>query len=367
MKSLPMCTVVALMMALMCGLGGCRGEPAEPDAGRGALTPVTLLLNWYPEAEHGGYYAALVHGYYEQAGLDVTILPGGPGVPVLQKVARGDVTFGVTNADQVILGRAQEADNVAVLAPLQQSPRCLIVPADSGITRFDQLRDLTIAMSSSAAWAEYLKSQLDFENVEFVPPGNAALVRFLQEPRFAVQGYVFSEPFVVESQGGDPHCLMVSDLGFNPYTSLLICNEQTLDARPEVVRRMVSASLRGWQHYVRDPEETNARIHERNPQMSLESLAYGARALVPLCRDVASSGTGEVEQAVTSGADRDAAADESPKAGGPGGALAVTGAMRESRWAELIRQMESVGSIPAGRVGPRTCFRLDFLSAPGRP
>ena len=81
-------------------------------------TKVTLMLNWFPEAEHGGYYAALVHGYYEEAGLDVEIIPGGPSAPVLQKVARGDVTFGITNADDVLLARAQDADLVAVMAPL---------------------------------------------------------------------------------------------------------------------------------------------------------------------------------------------------------------------------------------------------------
>ena len=41
---------------------------------------MTLQLNWFPEAEHGGYYAALVRGYYRDAGLDVKILPGGPNI-----------------------------------------------------------------------------------------------------------------------------------------------------------------------------------------------------------------------------------------------------------------------------------------------
>ena len=43
-----------------------------------SLTPVTLQLNWFPEAEHGGYYAALVHGFFANEGLDVEIIPGGP-------------------------------------------------------------------------------------------------------------------------------------------------------------------------------------------------------------------------------------------------------------------------------------------------
>src|SRR5690348_8486856 len=60
------------------------GEEEQADP---TLTAVTLQLNWFPEAEHGGYFAALVHGYYREAGLNVRILPGGADTPVVQQVA----------------------------------------------------------------------------------------------------------------------------------------------------------------------------------------------------------------------------------------------------------------------------------------
>src|SRR5436190_673086 len=82
------------------------GRSETSTAARPALSAVTLQLNWFPEAEHGGFYAALVHGYYRDAGLDVKILAGGPDTPVLQQVARGAATFGVVNADNVLFGRA---------------------------------------------------------------------------------------------------------------------------------------------------------------------------------------------------------------------------------------------------------------------
>src|SRR5690348_16914722 len=97
-------------------------SPAPNKVADEDLIPVTLQLNWFPEAEHGGYYAALVHGYYRDAGLDVKILPGEPNSPVVQQVARGMVDFGVVNADNIIFGRAQQAPIVAVMAPLQISP-----------------------------------------------------------------------------------------------------------------------------------------------------------------------------------------------------------------------------------------------------
>ncbi len=96
---------------------GCSPAAKSDAAGHG-LVPVTLQLNWYPEAEHGGYYAALVHGFYRDAGLDVTILSGGPETPVIQQVARGKAMFGVVNADNILFARAQQAPVVALLAPL---------------------------------------------------------------------------------------------------------------------------------------------------------------------------------------------------------------------------------------------------------
>src|SRR3990172_12386968 len=80
-----------------------RGERKDPT-----LIDVTLQLNWFPEAEHGGFFAALVHGYYQEEGLNVEILPGGPETPVVQQVARRAAPFGVVNADNVLFGRAQQ-------------------------------------------------------------------------------------------------------------------------------------------------------------------------------------------------------------------------------------------------------------------
>ena len=216
---------------------------AQPDTE--PLTGVTLQLNWFPEAEHGGYYAALVHGYYREAGLDVKILPGGPDTSVLQQVGRRAATFGVVNADNILFGRAQQAPVVALMAPLQISPRCLIVHESSGISGFDQLRNMTIAMSASNAFSHFLRHKLPLPGVKIVPyPGNVA--QFLLNRDYAQQAYVFSEPFVARKQGGDPRVLMLSDLGFSPYTSVLITNDAEVKQHPAVAEKMVIASIRGW-------------------------------------------------------------------------------------------------------------------------
>lgn len=269
----------AALLLTACGSDSPEQAPAPVDpASPEAPIAVSLVLNWFPEAEHGGYYAALVHGYYEEAGLEVEILPGGVDVPVVPMVDTGKVDFGVTNADNVLLGRAQGAEIVALMAPLQTSPRSLIVRDDSPIRSFDDLRNVTVAMSPKATYSTFLRRTLPLEGVTVVPyPGNVAPLLTGQVD--ALQAYIISEPFVAEQQGTPVRNLLVADLGFNPYTSLLTTTEATLAERPEMVQAMVTASLRGWEHYMRDPEETNAYIHQQNPQMGPEILAYGAEKM----------------------------------------------------------------------------------------
>jgi NitT/TauT family transport system substrate-binding protein len=247
-----------------------------------SLTKVTLQLNWFPEAEHGGYYAALVHGFFAAEGLDVKIIPGGPGSPVIQKLVANQVAFVVGNADQVLTGRNQEAEVIALFAPIQMSPRCIMVHASSGIERLDELQNMTVALSAGRAFALYMQKKLSLEGVRVVGyPGSMSV--FLNDKNFAQQGYVFSEPFIAEQQGGDPHVLMVSELGFNPYASLLITRSDTVDAKPALIAAMVRASKHGWQTYLESPEKTNAAIHQQNKEMGLEILEFGAIVLKDLC------------------------------------------------------------------------------------
>lgn len=283
---------------------------------------VELALNWLPEAEHGGFFAADVHGLFAERRLRVKIIPGGPGVPVIKNVASGKATFGVSNADQILRERAQEADVVAVFAPIQHSPRCLMIHKSSGITKFEDLKNMTLAINANQSFLGFLKKRLPLTNVEIVPY-SGSVAPFLENERLGQQAYVFSEPFVARQQGGDPVNLMVSELGFNPYTSVLITRAEVIAQQPDLVRRMVEACRLGWQKYLADPEPTNAHIHSLNPEMSLDILAFGAQQLKPLCE--------------------------------PG-----LGEMTLERWRTLTEQLVEAEALKPGAVDPAKAFDTRF-------
>ena len=295
---------------------------------------VKLALNWFPEAEHGGYFGAMSSDFLKTSKTTLEIESGGPSTPVIQKVAMGQSTFGVANADDVVLARAQGIDVVALFCPMDSNPRCIMVRKESGIKNLESIKNMTLAMSSRPSFSHWLRHKHPFENISIVPyPGSIAT--FAHQTNFAQQAYSISEPFLAKEKGVEPHLIMVSELGFNPYCSVLITRREVLDQQPALVKSMVQASVQGWINYFKDPTLANKRIHERNPEMGLDILKYGHQEML--------------KNLVTW-------KDSEPLS-------PSFGSMKLDRWKTLIQQMLDCGLIKAGQVKPKECFDLSFLNA----
>lgn len=318
------------LTAFTLALVGCGESETSTSSGGSSLQPkMTLALNWFAEAEHGGYVAARELGLFNDLGVDVDIQQGGPGAPnlVIQELAAGRIKFAVSNADLVVLARSKGVPIVALAAPLQNSPRCIMVHKAAGFQTLQDVANVELAISDSRPFALWMKKKLPLTNVTMVP-FSGSVGEFLQKPNFAQQGYVFSEPFIAKEKGADPQVLMLSDIGFNPYSSLLVTTETVINDHPELVHSVVSASLDGWKRYLDQPEEVNVAINRDNSDMSLASLAYGVAAMKPLC---------ETDQPLCS--------------------------MTLERWQTLVRQIEELGEIEKGSVVAEDCFDNSFNPA----
>lgn len=274
-----------------------KSSPDAKDASP-AKTKVAILLNWYPEAEHGGFYAAQVHGIFEKYGLDVDIQPGGKTTVVPQSLALGRVQFGVANADDVLIARNQDVALVALMAPIQDGPRCIMVRADSGIKSFEELKNVTLQIDSTRPYVPFLKSKGLLDDSVKLAPFFGSVAQLVAGPGYAAQGYTFSEPFMARQQGVEVNQLMMSEIGYNPYASLLVATSDYVDKNADVCRRMVQASIEGWQKYLADPAATNEVILKANKQgMEKPALEFGVEALKPLCmKDGDSSRIGEMSR-----------------------------------------------------------------------
>jgi len=320
----------ALVVAQGCSGNAPTKSDVAADGSNSNSDKVSLLLNWYPEAEHGGFYAALVHGIFEKHGLQVEIKPGGKTTVVPQELTIGRIQFGVGNADDVLMAREQSAPLVALMAPMQIGPRCIMVREDSGITSFEELKNITLQIDPARPYVPFMKSKgLLTENVKTVPYFGT-VAQLVSDPRTAQQAYSFSEPPMAEQQGIKVKKLMMSDIGYNPYASVLISTEDFLKGHSDIARRMVAACVEGWAKYLETPEETNKYILSQNRQgMTEEALAYGVANLKPLCL---------------------------PEGFDP----AKLGTMERSRWETLAGQLQELKMI-SSKVKPTESFTTDFL------
>lgn len=242
------------------------------------LDKVSFGTNWVAEAEHGGFYQALADGTYRRYGLDVTIVPGGPQVNNRILLTAGRLDFVITaNMLPPFDAVAQGIPLITVAAMFQKDPLVLLAHPDQGIERLEDLKRLTLFVGSEGmtSYFQWLKADYGFREQQ-TKPYTFNPQPFLADKRTAMQGYVTSEPFAVERQGGfKPKIFLLADHGFDTYSTLVETRHELVERRPDLVQRFVDASIIGWYNYLYgDNRAANALIKRHNPEMTDDLIAY---------------------------------------------------------------------------------------------
>jgi NitT/TauT family transport system substrate-binding protein len=243
-----------------------------------AFDKVTFGTNWLAEAEHGGFYQALVDGTYDKYGLDVTIQQGGPQINHRLLLLAGKIDFLMgANTLQTFDAVAQNVPTIAVAAMFQKDPQVLIAHPDVGIDKFTDLKRLTLFVSNEGlvTYFQWLKADFGFDQSK-VKPYTFNPQPFLADKNSAMQGYVTSEPFAIEKAlQKAPKVFLLADQGFNAYSTLIETRRDMVAKKPDLVQRFVDASIIGWYRYLYgDNKAANAMIKKLNPEMTDDLLAY---------------------------------------------------------------------------------------------
>jgi NitT/TauT family transport system substrate-binding protein len=270
----------ALLGALAAVLAGCsKPAPATPGAGDrvAALPRIRFKTDWYPQAEHGGFYQALAKGFYRDEGIDVDIVPGGPGILVPQLMLTGDVDIAMGRSDDIIVDACQGLPFVIVGVYMERDPQAILVHEEDSVRTFADLNNRTIMAVPGVYWLDYLKHRyhIDFRLI----PANFGMAQFMADPHFIQQCFVTNEPYYVRKYGGHPRTLLLSDSGYNPYR-IIFTTKAFLSGHPEAVRRFLAASLHGWNDFMNgDPSPAKALISSLNPNMPGEFMDYSIKAM----------------------------------------------------------------------------------------
>jgi NitT/TauT family transport system substrate-binding protein len=242
------------------------------------LDKVTFATNWVAQAEHGGFYQAVADGTYKKHGLDVTILPGGPNVNHRLQLIAGRVEFYMSaNTLQAFDAVAQNIPTLVISAIFQKDPQVLLAHPDQGIEKFEDLKKLTLLISKEglASYFQWMMHDFGFREQQ-VKPYTFNPQPFLADKRSAMQGYVTSEPYAVETQGRfKPKIFLIAEQGWGSYSTLIETRRDLVANKPDLVQRFVDASAIGWANYLYgDNAAANARIKRDNPEMTDDRIAY---------------------------------------------------------------------------------------------
>lgn len=242
-----------------------------------------LALNWKPEPEFGGFYEAVLKGNYQKEGLELDILPGGVGTPVIQMVEGGKVELGISNADEVILGRSRGAEVVSIFAVYQTSPMALLTHEERG---FKSLQDVfenpgTIAAERGLPYIQFCEQKYGLKKVRVVP-FLGGITQFLSDKNLSQQGFMNAEPILARKQGAKPKTFLIADSGYNPYFTVVIAKKEFAEKNAELIKKFVKATREGWESYIKDPTQANIKMSALNPTMDPETFKEGAQAQIPL-------------------------------------------------------------------------------------
>jgi NitT/TauT family transport system substrate-binding protein len=300
-----------------------------------AQDKVTFGTDWKAEAEHGGYYQAIATGIYQKHGLEVTLRQGGPQVNHAQLLAAGRLDFNEAPNSFIGLNYVNESiPVVAVAALFQKDPSVLIAHKGVGNDSLAALKGkpIMIGADTRVGWWLFLKAKFGYTDDQ-IRPYDFSVAPFLVDKKAVQQGYLTSEPFLIEQQGETPEVFLIADAGYASYGSIIETSAKLAQEKPDLVQRFVDASIEGWYSYLYgDPAPGNALIRKDNPEMTDALLAYAIGRIKQ--HGIVDSG-----DALASG----------------------IGAMNEQRWQEFFAVMSAQGLYPK-TLDYRKAYTLQFTN-----
>ena len=243
-----------------------------------AADKITFGTNWLAEAEHGGFYQAVVDGTYAKYGLDVTILPGGPQANNGILLPTGKIDFYMGgNMIQAFSAVEQQVPTITVAALFQKDPQCIIAHPGVGHDSFDSLKaaPIFVAKEGLATFYRWMVSADGFSE-DNVKPYTYNTAPFIADTSSAQQGYLTSEPYAVEKQAGfKPNIFLLADQGFSTYATTILARTEMVEKQPDLVQRFVDASAIGWYNYLYgDNAKANLAIKKDNPDITDDEIAF---------------------------------------------------------------------------------------------
>lgn len=217
-----------------------------------------LGMGYRPDVQFAPLYVAAERGYYQEAGIDIEFSHMPENVAV-ELVGAGELQFAIVSGEQVLMARGQGIPVVYVMAWWQDYPVGVVVPSGSGIASVPDLRGKQVGIpglyGASYIGLRALLDAVDVSEEDLILDsiGYTQVEAMLAGLEEAAVIYVNNEPVQLQAQGMSVDVFRVADY-VHLTSNGLITNEETIAEDPELIRAMISATLRGLQDALDDPD-----------------------------------------------------------------------------------------------------------------
>jgi putative hydroxymethylpyrimidine transport system substrate-binding protein len=288
---------VRRLAALLAALAAVLAPAAcgdDSDGGAGGRERVDLLLDFFPNADHAGIYAAEANGHFERAGLDVRIrAPSDPADPI-RRVAAGRTDLAISYEPEVLRARDKGLPVVAVAALVRAPLTSIISLPDAGIRTPADLRGKRVGTAGIDYQDAYLqavlaKAGVPEDSVEVKNVGFNFSAGLISGRIDAALGAFWNyEGTELRLRGKDPRIIRIEQAGVPTYDELvLVANEDRLPGQRDAIRRFVAALERGTRDVQRDPEAGVEPLLRENPDLDPELQREAVKVTLPLFLPVA--------------------------------------------------------------------------------
>ncbi|WMS40954.1 ABC transporter substrate-binding protein [Acuticoccus sp. MNP-M23] len=253
-----------------------------------AQEKVEFQLNWIAGGANAGFAVAKAEGFYDDVGLDVDVVQGNGSATTAQLVASGQA--GIAYADAVAVSQliAKGAPMKVVSTVYQSNPNEVLALTKSGIDSLEGLKGKTIGVPAGSSQTTMLPlfldankmTEADFELINMPP--SSMVPALLTGQVDAILGSMDSYRVQLESQGAELTGWEFASNGVPTVSTSIFASEDFLEKNPELVKKFIGASLKGWSFAIDNPEKAVEDVSEVFPDTDPELVAAELGAITPL-------------------------------------------------------------------------------------
>ena len=278
-------TLVSMVLILSMGLSlsACTQNTSESDKNK----DITLVLDWTPNTNHTGFYVALEKGYFEEEGLNVTIVqPPEDGAPTM--VASGQAQFGIDFQDYLapVFTSGEEIPVEAVAALIQHNTSGIISLKEDGIETPRGLEGKNYATWDLPVEKAMLQNIVeadggDYSKVNLIPEYVENEPAALKQDIDAIWIYYAWAGIATEQAGLETNMIYFKDITpeFDYYSPVIIANDSLLAEDPDTAKAFLAATAKGYEFAIENPEEAAKILCEQVPELNLEMVTTSQRWL----------------------------------------------------------------------------------------